>query len=145
MSAAVPPAARAETDLAKMLASLQIDVREGEYVFVSAPHWEALPRELAQASIVEAEGPTCVLRREHADAHGLGYDFVAAWLSLRVHSALQAVGLTAAVAQALARHGIACNVLAGYHHDHLLVPTARREDAIAALLALRGDAAPAPA
>ncbi|MBX9401145.1 ACT domain-containing protein [Lysobacter sp. BMK333-48F3] len=128
-----------------MLATLQVDARDGEYVFVSAPHWDALPRELAQATIVEAEGPTCVLRREHADARGLDYDFVAAWLSLRVHSALQAVGLTAAVAQALAARGIACNVLAGYHHDHLLVPAARREDALAALLALRGDGGATPA
>lgn len=142
---AAGPLAAAETDLAKMLATLQVDVRDGEYVFVSAPHWDALPRELAQATIVEAEGPTCVLRREHADERGLDYDFVAAWLSLRVRSALQAVGLTAAVAQALAARGIACNVLAGYHHDHLLVPAARREDALAALLALRGDGGPAPA
>ncbi|WP_255595015.1 ACT domain-containing protein [Lysobacter sp. BMK333-48F3] len=142
---AAGPLAAAETDLAKMLATLQVDARDGEYVFVSAPHWDALPRELAQATIVEAEGPTCVLRREHADARGLDYDFVAAWLSLRVHSALQAVGLTAAVAQALAARGIACNVLAGYHHDHLLVPAARREDALAALLALRGDGGATPA
>jgi len=143
MNPVAAPGARAETDLAKMLATLQVDLREGEYVFVSAPGLDALPRELAQATIVEAEGPTWVLRREHADAHGLAYDFVAAWLSLRVRSALQAVGLTAAVAQALAARGIACNVLAGYHHDHLLVPAARREDAIAALLALRDESVPA--
>ena len=63
----------------------------------------------------------------------LPYDFRAAWLSLGVHSALDAVGLTAAVATALARHGIACNVLAGFHHDHLLVAAERRDDALAVL------------
>lgn len=133
----------AETDLAKMLAGLQVDVREGEYVFVSAARPESLPRERAQASVVEDEGLSCVLRREDADAHGLSYEFVAAWLSLRVHSALQAVGLTAAVARVLAERGIACNVLAGFHHDHLLVPADRRDEAVAALHGLRGEASSA--
>ena len=43
------------------------------------------------------------------------------------------MGLTAAVSARLAEQDIACNVLAGYHHDHLLVPMARVGDAIAAL------------
>jgi hypothetical protein len=50
-----------------------------------------------------------------------------------VHSALGGVGLTAAVAAALARQGIACNVVAGFHHDHLFVPWQRAEDALEAL------------
>lgn len=132
-----PPTRPPETDLARMLATLEVEARAGEYVFVTAVQPERLPRTLALATIEEAEGLTCVLRREDADAHGLSYDFVAAWLSLSVHSALQAVGLTAAVSQALAERGIACNVLAGFHHDHLLVPSERREEALAALHALR--------
>ena len=56
-----------------------------------------------------------------------------AWLTLEVHSSLESVGLTAAVSARLAARGIACNVIAGYHHDHLLVPVARADDAIEAL------------
>ncbi len=56
-----------------------------------------------------------------------------AWITLTVHSSLEAVGLTAAVANTLASAGIACNVLAGFHHDHLLVPIDRVDDAMAAL------------
>jgi hypothetical protein len=53
-----------------------------------------------------------------------------------VHSALDGVGLTAAVASVLAERGIACNVVAGFHHDHLFVPWERREEALEALASL---------
>lgn len=46
------------------------------------------------------------------------------------------MGLTAAVATALADDGIACNVVAGYHHDHLFVPAARAADAMESLVRL---------
>ena len=41
------------------------------------------------------------------------------------------------MSQVLADAGIACNMLAGYHHDHLLVPVARAGDAISLLRSLR--------
>lgn len=126
----------AQRDLARLLATLEASAREGEYAFVSRPAAEPALAAEAQASVCEAEGVTYVVPCEVADARGLAYDFRAAWLTLGVHSALDAVGLTAAVADALARHGIPCNVLAGFHHDHLLVAAARRDDALAVLAAL---------
>jgi hypothetical protein len=81
------------------------------------------------ASIVEAEGRTLVLRRHEADQAGLPYEFVAGWITLEVRSALHAVGLTSAVAAALGEARISCNVLAGYHHDYLLVAYDRVEEA----------------
>ena len=60
-----------------------------------------------------------------------------AWITLRAHSDLAAVGLTAAFARALGDAGISCNVVAGVHHDHLFVPVARAADAMAALQALQ--------
>lgn len=106
-------------------------------MFVAAPA-ERLASLPALATIREDEGWTAVLRVEDADAAQLAYDFVAAWITLTVHSDLAAVGLTAAVSRALADAGIACNVLAGLHHDHLLVPESRADDALAAIRALRG-------
>ena len=53
-----------------------------------------------------------------------------------MHTALDAVGLTAAVATALAEHGIPANVIAGFYHDHLLVPEDRADDAVAVLRGL---------
>lgn len=90
-----------------------------------------------EALTVEAEGVTVVATLERARAEGWPFDFEAAWLTLEVHSALEAVGLTAAVSAALTAEGIACNVVAGFHHDHLLVPAHRAADAIACLEALR--------
>ena len=87
-------------------------------------------------TVTEAEGRTLVLAQHQADAAGLGYDYVAGWITLRVTSALDAVGLTAAVASDLAQAGLSCNVVAGYHHDHLFVPHDRAAEAVTRLEAL---------
>jgi len=59
---------------------------------------------------------------------------------LTVHSDLQAVGLTASFARALADEGIACNVVAGARHDHLFVPIAAAAAAVNALNNLQSRA-----
>jgi hypothetical protein len=125
------------TDLAAMLATLEATVRPDEYVYavVVAGH-PAVP--LAAATVAEDEGLTVVLRRADADSHAVPYGFVAAWLTLTVHSSLEAVGLTAAFSRALGDAGISCNVLAGFHHDHLLVPLAEQDRALAVIRGLRG-------
>lgn len=97
-----------------------------------------VPAELTvAATIAEDEGTTTVLSVTDAARLGVRPEFVAAWLTVEVRSALDAVGLTAAVATALAGENIPCNVLAGYHHDHLLVPIDQAERAVAVLSALR--------
>jgi hypothetical protein len=119
-----------ETDLSKLLASMEPVLRPGEFVFAMVDGVDGIEPE---ATVREAEGLSAVLRRERADALGLDYDYVAAWITLRVHSALEAVGLTAAFSRALADAGLSCNVIAGVHHDHLLVPADRAEDALRVL------------
>jgi hypothetical protein len=99
---------------------------------------------VAAATIVEDEGLTAVVRVADAERLGQRPDFVAAWLTLDVDSALDSVGLTAAVATALANEGIACNVLAGFHHDHLLVPEDRADEAATILQALGTPEDPTP-
>jgi hypothetical protein len=123
----------AERDLSRLLATMEPVVRPGEWVFVSLPPGQAVK---SAATVVEDEGTTHVVARSDADEYGFTYEFVAAWITLQVHSALDAVGLTAAVAVALAGAGISCNVLAGFHHDHLLVPADRADDAMAVLRGL---------
>jgi uncharacterized protein len=107
---------------------------DGEFVYVSLDRPE--PDLPALAMVKEAEGVTYVLDRAEADRRGLTYDYVAAWITLQVHSSLDAVGLTAVVSQALAEAGMSCNVLAGRFHDHLLVPHAHASEALDALRTL---------
>lgn len=105
----------------------------GSFVFASVGFSESLKNVSPLASVVEAEGLSVVLRREDADRLRLHYDFVGAWITLHVYSALETVGLTGAVAEALTESGISCNMIAGYHHDHVLVPEDRLGDALARL------------
>lgn len=121
-----------QTDLTTLLAELRPEVRAGEFVMVTTTTHE-LP---AEAMVVEDEGTTLVVRKTTADAFRLEHSTVFAWITLSVHSSLVAVGLTAAVAGALAARGIPANVLAGYYHDHLLVPQERVDEAMAALAEL---------
>lgn len=134
-----------ESDLDQLLSAMSPQPRPGAYVFVVVDASAGLPDVEVLASVVEPEGLTLVVPRQDADRAGLSYEFVAGWIVLEVHSALDAVGLTAAVSAALAAAGISCNVLAGYHHDHLLVPLERLDDALDVLRRLSNGAGTAEA
>lgn len=97
----------------------------GEWVFCTAAGIAD-----ALATFREGEGTTSILRRDRADELGLPYSYVAAWITLSVHSDLDAVGFLAAVTSALAEAGISCNVLSAVYHDHLFVPPHRAEEAM---------------
>ncbi|MGW6837122.1 ACT domain-containing protein [Streptomyces sp. NPDC054949] len=122
-----------ESDLRKLLSGVRPELNEGTYVFCTVPGPTAPDGVTPVATVLEPEGLTLVLRREDADAAGLAYDYTAGWITLRVHSALDAVGLTGAFAAELAAHGLSCNVIAGYHHDHLFVAAERAAEAVAVL------------
>ena len=122
-----------ESDLRRLLAGLRPELDPGQYVFTTVGHGHVPAGVTPVVTVAEEEGLTLVLRREEADRAGLGYDYVAGWITLRVHSALQAVGLTAAVAAELAAAGTSCNVVAGFHHDHLFVPHGRAREAVRVL------------
>ena len=115
------------TNLHEILGALRPTVRQGSFVYVTLP---APPEVEAYARIVEDEGITLVVDQATADEHGWEYEGVFAWITLQVHTSLTSVGITAAVSTALARVGISCNVLAGYYHDHLLVPAGSVDEAI---------------
>lgn len=122
-----------ETSLTTLLRSMSPQLNEGTYVFCSLSDAAQLQGTQPLGSFQEAEGLSVILARQQAEYLGLPFSYVAAWLTLHVHSALEAVGLTAAVASALAQAGISCNVIAGYYHDHLFVAHADGPRALAVL------------
>lgn len=128
-----------ETNLSRLLASLSPRLNPGRFVFCSVPQPTVVQVATALGSFREAEGTTLILAREEAERLGLAYDYLAAWITLEVHSSLAAVGLTAAFAKALAGEGISCNVIAGFHHDHLFVAEADAERALARLQRLAAE------
>lgn len=126
------------TDLHTLLAALSPRLHPEELVVCTlAEGVYGDAAELAPlAAVVEEEGLTLVVPRSRAEAAGLSGEGPFRRLELTVHSSLDAVGLTAAVAAALSERGLGANVIAGYHHDHLLVPSARADEALAALVEL---------
>jgi hypothetical protein len=123
------------TDLGTLLREMQPDLRPGDYVYCSVPAQENGWWSLEPIGFFrEDEGLTLIVEKTAADKAGLAYGPVMRCITLTVHSALEAVGLTAAVAVALTRHGISANVVAAYHHDHIFVPSKDAERALAALV-----------
>ncbi len=113
-----------ETDLEKLLQDMDPQLNAGEYVFCTLDLKDRPSNLEPLGWFHEREGMTVVLSKVQADQLGLAYSFVSAWITLNIHSSLEAVGLTAAVSQALAQAGISCNIIAAYYHDHLFVPLA---------------------
>ena len=122
------------TDLDELLKSLHPELSDIEYVFCS------VTLDLSEclafnplATFREAEGLSLVVRREVAQQAQLEYEGTFRLITLCVHSSLEAVGLTAAVAGRLAARGISANVIAACFHDHILVPADRADEAITEL------------
>ncbi len=115
-------------------------LNEGVYVYSSVAHGSDISQLPVIATVREAEGLTVVVMEDVAVSAGLPVLFRCAWITLTVHSDLQAVGLTAAFAKALGDQGISCNVVAGAYHDHIFVPYDEAARAIAALQNLQRSA-----
>jgi hypothetical protein len=130
------------TDLGELLRSMRPELLGGEFVYCTVAGAVVPPEVQPVATVREDEGLTLVLSVEQAAAAGLSGTFRCRQITLRVPSALDAVGLTAAFATALGNDGISCNVVAGFHHDHLFVPTADAQRAMTALKALAQAALP---
>lgn len=125
-----------ENNLSVLLQHASPEHNPGKYVFCTLAAPSAELKEHAVVTMREAEGTTLVLPQDVADQHGVGYEYVASWITLKIHSSLAAVGLTAAFSRALAAQGISCNVVAGYYHDHIFVAhedTARAMDVLSHL------------
>ncbi|MDO9373415.1 MAG: ACT domain-containing protein [Ferruginibacter sp.] len=126
-----------EKNLELLLANPSPFLNDGAFVFCSLPETTTLDWRQAIAIFRETEGITVIVSREIAEEMKLPYETVFSWITLRVHSSLEAVGLTAAFSAALAGAAISCNVMAAYHHDHIFVPQADAARAMEVLSTLK--------
>ena len=124
--------------LANALRNLAPDLDPETYVFVCLDKPDAALD--AIASVDEPQGVTQVIKQSAADEQGLSSTFRCRRITLTVNTDLDLVGFIARIATELASHGIACNVMAGYHHDHLFVPEQRAADAMEVLRGLAAEA-----
>ena len=110
-----------ESNLAVLLSSAKPEQNPGDYVFCSVSDLSNIDMDKVFVMTREVEAVTLVLKKETADAWALPYSSIFAWITLTIHSSLEAVGLTAAFSTALASENISCNVVAGFYHDHIFV------------------------
>ena len=123
-----------ETNLSTLLKNMTPVLNPGDYVYCTVSSLNAIDASQILGLFKEAEGFTLILKKELADQLDLQYTYIAAWITLTIHSSLEAIGLTAAFAAALAQENISCNVVAAYYHDHIFVA---KKDADRAMHALR--------
>jgi len=125
-----------ETNLSTLIRQMQPQLNEGIYVFCSVSEDYNIPVHEVLSSFWEKEGLSLLLSKPVADRYQIPYTFEASWITLNIHSALEAVGLTAAVATALTKSDISCNIVAAYYHDHIFVEKTQAEEALEVLEAL---------
>ncbi len=131
-----------EAELQRLLAGLAPELAACPRAIRSQQTDEAIPADVIML-FREQEGVTVVVVVGDVAADGVAFDHTqseALWaqITLRIHSSLEAVGMLAAIASALAARHIPCNAVSAYYHDHLFVPWTRRDEAIDALRELSG-------
>lgn len=121
-------------DLAALLRGMDPVLHDGVFTFVTLPA-EPEPSLIAKALMLfrEDEGATLILPAEAAKEAGFAAEFPCRMITLRVHSALEAVGFIAAISARLTALGLGVNPVSAFYHDHLFISAERAEEALAAL------------
>ena len=114
-----------------LIARMSPRLRPGRYLFCRVPDESVVPAG-AVVTVAEDEGRTVVVPEAEVP-EGAPAEYPCAWITLEVHSSLDAVGFLAVVTGALAGAGLSVNPVSGFHHDHLFVPWERRDEAMTVL------------
>jgi len=110
-----------ETNISALAKGMSPTLKKGEYVFCTLKDADSITSEDTICEFKEPEGLSIVIEKQKADRLGLEYYLVFSWITLNIHSSLDAVGFTALFSTELAKHHISCNVIAGFYHDHIFV------------------------
>jgi uncharacterized protein len=122
-----------ERDLTRLLQAISPQLHPGVFVFCELPD-HAVPKELDILLMFrEDEATTVVVAQDQAGSIGLVGQFPSAWITLGATSDLEAVGFLAVLTARMAAAGISVNVVSACRHDHLFVPVAMADRAMAVL------------
>lgn len=127
-----------ETNPILLIQNMQPELKEGEYVFASFSREEIISKRLNPiCTFMEKEGISVIINRHEADLNKIQYGSIFKMITLNIHSSLNAIGFLAKITSELAKHDISVNPVSAYYHDHLFVPAAKAEEAIAVLNQLK--------
>jgi len=121
------------TNLSLLLKNANPQHIPGTYVFVSLQNPSLYLIDKSTMTFKEKEGTTLIVSKEIAKQENIPFKSEFSWIMMEINSDLEAVGFTAAFSTELTKHGISCNVVAGYFHDHLFVPFAKVDEALQVL------------
>jgi len=128
-----------ETNLTQLIKGMTPILNKGDFVFATVKDACKINRNDTVCEFREEEGVTLVIEKKKADKLKLDYDYIAAWITLEIHSSLEAVGLTALFSTELAKNNISCNVIAAYYHDHIFIAKEDAEKAVQVLTDLSNN------
>ena len=81
-----------EKDLETLLKNMKPKHNAGDYVFCTVRNTETIDLNQIEMFFREEEGFTVILKKEAVDSLNLDYSAIMSWITLTIHSSLEAVG-----------------------------------------------------